>query len=76
MTGGPYTTCSTPRQAFSLLREILAESTAIASGAHDWDQLESLLGITLALQGLKDLELMVAERDEELARFRNRWGTP
>ena len=73
---GPYTSASTPDQAFMLLREQLAEAQAISSGAHDWDQLDAALGITLALQALKDLELMVRERDDELARFRSRWGTP
>lgn len=73
---GPYTSVSTPRDAFRELREQLAEATAIASGAHDWDQLDALTGITWALQVVRDLEVMVRERDEELAKFRSRWGTP
>ena len=73
---GPYIIASTPSHAFMLIREELAMATAIASGAHDWDQLDSIQGIAIALEAVKDLETMVNERDAELSKFRARWGTP
>lgn len=59
-----YAVATTPIQAINLVRETLAESTAIASGAHDWDFLDAIQGIAYALQALNDLEAMAAK---------NRW---
>ena len=76
MIGGPYIVASTPEYAYMLLEEQLAEAQAISSGAADWDQLNAVQGIAIALQALDDLKRMVRERDEELERFRSRWGQP